>query len=132
MAAVSPKGERSKDVKRNPIWLGLAASAVLTILVVLGSRNLEHYDSALFGYTVASIVAFGAIVFRYALWLQRPATRVYWQRGWNLYFRRGNIIRNTGTAARTRDEPYRATIHFPRGFSRWAMPSSSCGRVLSR
>jgi hypothetical protein len=66
---------------RSAILLALAASAVLTALVIIGSRNLEHYDAALFGYTVASVVAFGAIVFRYAIWLQRPATRVYWTCG---------------------------------------------------
>lgn len=110
------------SVKRIPVWLGLAASAGLTVLVILGSRNLEHYDAALFGYTVASIVAFGAIVFRYALWLQRPATRVYWKRGWKLYLRRGNLIRNTGTAARTfATNLIEQRFIFRRGFSRWAM-----------
>ena len=63
---------------RKPVLLALAASFLLTVLIVVGSRNLEHYDASLFGYTVANIVAFGAIVFRYAIWLQRPATRVYW------------------------------------------------------
>src|SRR5689334_4736099 len=91
----------TQNTKRGPVWLGLAASILLTILVIVGSRNLEHYDSALFGYTVASIVAFGAIVFRYALWLRRPATRVYWKRGWKLYLQHGNVLRNTGTAAKT-------------------------------
>jgi len=55
----------------------LAASFLLTVLIIVGSRNLEHYDAAVFGYTVASGAAFGAIVFRYSVWLQRPATRVY-------------------------------------------------------
>jgi hypothetical protein len=68
------------STKRKPVLLALGASLLLTILIVVGSRNLEHYDSALFGYTVASVVAFGAVVFRYAIWLQRPATRVYWKR----------------------------------------------------
>jgi hypothetical protein len=54
--------------------MALAASAGLTVLIIVGSRNLEHYDAALFGYTVASVVAFGAVVFRYAIWLQRPGT----------------------------------------------------------
>jgi hypothetical protein len=39
------------------VLTGLAASAGLTALVIIGSRKLEHYDPALFGYTVASIVA---------------------------------------------------------------------------
>ncbi len=86
---------------RNPTLLGLAASALLTILIIVGSRNLEHFDSALFGYTVASVVAFGAIVFRYAVWLQRPATRRYFMRGLELFFRHGGVAHNAGTAAKT-------------------------------
>ena len=46
------------------------------------------------GYTIASVVAFGAIVFRYAIWLQRPATRVYWRRSWNLYLQREKFWQN--------------------------------------
>jgi hypothetical protein len=34
---------------RRPVLLALAASAGLTLLIVIGSRNLEHYDAALFG-----------------------------------------------------------------------------------
>ncbi len=46
------------------------------------------------GYTIACVVAFGAIVFRYAIWLQRPATRVYWRRSWNLYLQREKFWQN--------------------------------------
>jgi hypothetical protein len=45
----------AETTNRRPILLGLAASAALKVLVVVGSRNLEHYDPALFGYTVASV-----------------------------------------------------------------------------
>lgn len=86
---------------RNPTLLGLAASALLTVLVIVGSRNLEHFDSALFGYTIASIVAFGAIVFRYAVWLQRPATRVYFKRGLQLFFQKRRFAQNAAYAAKT-------------------------------
>lgn len=75
----------TKTNHRPAVQMALAASAGLTVLIIFGSRNLEHYDAALFGYTVASVVAFGAVVFRYAIWLQRPATRVYWRRGWKLF-----------------------------------------------
>src|SRR6266576_1745344 len=91
----------SPSTNRKPALLALAASFLLTILIVVGSRNLEHYDAALFGYTIASVVAFGAIVFRYALWLQRPATRIYWRRGWKLFRDRKNLIANTSSAAKT-------------------------------
>src|SRR5215203_154719 len=105
---------------RRPVLMALAASAVLTVLIVVGSRNLEHYDAALFGYTVASVVAFGAIVFRYAVWLQRPATRVYWQRGWNLYLQRDKFAQNTANAAKTlATNIVGQRFIFKRGFSRW-------------
>src|SRR2546423_48526 len=105
-----------------PTLLALAASAGLTLLVIVGSRNLEHYDAALFGYTVASIVAFGAVVYRYALWLERPATRVYWMRGWQLFRDRKKFIANTSSAARTfANSLIEQKFIFKRGFTRWLM-----------
>ena len=102
--------------------LGLVASAVLTALVIIGSRNLEHFDSALFGYTVASIVAFGAVVFRYALWLQRPATRAYWKRGWQLFRQRDKLLKNTKSAASTiGTNLIEQRFIFKRGTMRWLM-----------
>lgn len=85
----------------NPTIIGLIASAVLTLLVIIGSRNLQNFDSALFGYTIASIVAFGAIAFRYTIWLQRPATRTYFLRGLQLFFQRKKLVKNSATAAKT-------------------------------
>src|SRR5215813_9422926 len=117
-----PSAKDLSRTRRTPVLLGLAASFLLTVLVVVGSRNLEHYDSALFGYTVASIVAFGAIVFRYALWLQRPATRVYWKRGWQLYLQRDKFLQNTTNAAKTlATNIVGQRFIFKRGFARWAM-----------
>src|SRR5215467_16405842 len=89
------------QTNRLPVLIGLAASAGLTALVIVGSRNLEHYDPALFGYTVASVVAFGALIFRYAVWLQRPATRIYWRRGWKLFRERRKLAANLKSAAVT-------------------------------
>lgn len=108
--------------KRSATLSGVAASAILTVLIVVGSRNLEHYDAALFGYTVASVVAFGAVVFRYAIWLQRPATRVYWKRGWKLFRDRKTLVANTTSAVTTMVGGLGAQkFIFRRGFSRWLM-----------
>jgi hypothetical protein len=107
---------------RRPTYLGIIASAVLTLLVIVGSRNLEHFDPALFGYTVASIVALGAIVFRYAIWLQRPATRAYFWRGLNLFFQRKKFAANTATAASTlATNLVEQRFIFKRGKGRWLM-----------
>ncbi len=105
-----------------PILLGLAASAALTVLVVIGSRNLEHYDPALFGYTVASVVAFGAVVYRYSVWLRRPATRVYWRRGWQLFRERRRLSKNAKSAAQSlAHNLVEQRFIARRGFSRWLM-----------
>lgn len=105
-----------------PTWLGIVAAALLTVLVVIGSRNLQHFDPALFGYAVAGVVAFGAIVFRYALWLQRPATRAYWLRGWQLFRDRKKLTENTASAAKTVGKNIVGQhFIFKRGFMRWLM-----------
>ncbi|MEO5859943.1 MAG: MFS transporter [Pyrinomonadaceae bacterium] len=105
---------------RRPTYLGLIASAILTVLVIVGSRNLEHFDPALFGYTIASIAALGAIVFRYAVWLQRPATRTYWLRGWQLFRDRKKLFKNTTNVAETVGKNLIGQqFIFKRGFVRW-------------
>jgi len=107
---------------RQPTIVGVLASALLTLLVIVGSRNLENFDSALFGYTIASIVAFGAIFFRYALWLQRPATRTYFLRGLKLFFQPGKVGKSAFAAARTfATNLVEQRFIFKRGFKRWLM-----------
>ena len=105
-----------------PTLIGIAASVLLTILVIIGSRNLAHFDPALFGYTVASIVAIGAIAFRYAVWLHRPATRAYFRRGLQLFFQRKKFATNAATAAGTvATNLIEQRFIFKRGKSRWLM-----------
>src|SRR5947199_5677561 len=64
---------------------GLAVTAVLAGLIVVGSRNLNHFDAALVGYTFATLFATFGITYRYAMWLRRPPTRMYWRRGWSVF-----------------------------------------------
>lgn len=120
MAIVAHKSNPTEISYSRPTILGLLAAAGLTVLVIIGSRTLEHFDSALFGYTIASIVALGAIVFRYAIWLQRPATRAYWKRGWQLFRQRDKLAKNTASAAETIGKNLLAQhFIFKRGFMRW-------------
>ena len=72
----------------------LFVTAALAILIVVGSRNLEHFDAALVGYTFATLFAAFGIAYRYAMWLQRPPTALYWKRGWQLFFRPQFLLRN--------------------------------------
>jgi hypothetical protein len=60
---------------------GTIATLVLGALIVIGSRNLADFDSALIGYTFACLLAAFGIVYRYTVWLSKPPTRMYWRRG---------------------------------------------------
>ena len=54
---------------------GLVAATGLSGLIVVGSRNLAHFDAALVGYTFATLFAVFGVAYRYAMWLERPPTR---------------------------------------------------------
>jgi hypothetical protein len=64
---------------------GSAFTVGLAALIVIGSRNLHHFDAALVGYTFATLFATFGITYRYTMWLQRPPTRMYWRRGWQTF-----------------------------------------------
>ena len=65
---------------------GAIATTALGALVVVGSRNLADFDSALVGYTFACLFATFGIVYRYTVWLSKPPTRMYWRRGIQVLF----------------------------------------------
>ena len=73
---------------------GVIATVVLAALIVVGSRRLSHFDAALVGYTFATLFAAFGITYRYALWLQRPPTWLYWKRGWQLFINPSFLPRN--------------------------------------
>ena len=74
--------------------------ATLAALIVVGSRNLQHFDAALVGYTFATLFATFGISYRYAMWLDRPPTRMYWRRGWQAFFSRRALGGNAVSLAR--------------------------------
>ncbi len=82
-----------REVGRALVWAFITTGA-LTALVVVGSRNLERFDAALVAYTFATLFAVFGLTLRYTIWLQRPATAVYWKRGWQLFFRPNHLLRN--------------------------------------
>jgi hypothetical protein len=69
----------------------------------VGSRNLQNFDPALVIYTFAVVFAAWGVIYHYNIWLDKPPTRLYWERGWELFRRRG-ILRSlvrVGTLAGT-------------------------------
>jgi nitrate/nitrite transporter NarK len=80
-------------------WATLV-TAGLAGMIVVGSRNLQHFDAALVGYTFATMFAAFGISYRYAMWLNRPPTRMYWRRGWQAFFARRTLAGNTVSLGR--------------------------------
>src|SRR5689334_23225841 len=99
---------------------GLVATLVLTLLIVVGSRNLDHFDAALVGYTFATLFATFGITYRYAMWLQRPPTRMYWWRGWQVFLNPRFVGRNLLELVRRSFVEFAANrFIFRRGTKRW-------------
>ncbi|MCB0221563.1 MAG: MFS transporter [Chrysiogenetes bacterium] len=73
---------------------GVVATATLGGLILVGSRNLAHFDAALVAYTFSILFATFGLTYRYTMWLSRPPTAMYWRRGWQAFFRRGWRLRN--------------------------------------
>jgi len=86
---MDPGSPRARAV----LW-GMVFTVILAGLIVLGSRNLAHFDAALVGYTFATLFATFGITYRYAMWLARPPTRMYWRRGWQVFVSPRHLLRN--------------------------------------
>jgi MFS transporter, NNP family, nitrate/nitrite transporter len=69
-------------------------TGLLVAAIVVGSRKLQNFDPALVIYTFATIFASWGVVYHYRVWLDKPPTRVYWERGWQL-FRDAGVFRGT-------------------------------------
>jgi NNP family nitrate/nitrite transporter-like MFS transporter len=79
---------RTADRLRAGAWATLW-TALLIAAIVVGSRNLQNFDPALVIYTFAVVFAAWGVIYHYNVWLEKPPTRLYWDRGWELFRRRG-------------------------------------------
>lgn len=76
------------------IGWGLAAAFVILAGIFVGSRGLRDFDPALVSYAGATVFAAFGIGYRYAMWLRRPPTRLYWYRGWQIFLNPQKLPRN--------------------------------------
>ena len=101
-------------------WAALWTVA-LAAAIVVGSRRLEHFDAALVGYTFATLFAMFGITYRYAMWLHRPPTRMYWRRGWQVFLsRRGAWPPRHGARPPRARGVRRQPLHLPARTAAWA------------
>jgi nitrate/nitrite transporter NarK len=103
--ALPPAARQALERVRAGAWATLVTTA-LAAAIVVGSRRLQHFDAALVSYTFATLFAAFGISYRYAMWLHRPPTRMYWRRGWQAFFARASMGRNIVSLAR------RAVVEF--------------------
>lgn len=69
-------------------------AGVVVAGIVAGSRGLKDFDTALVPYAGASVFAAFGLGYRYAMWLRRPPTRLYWVRGWQTFLVPSHLPRN--------------------------------------
>lgn len=81
---LSPELTRTADRLRAGTW-ATVWTALLVAAIVVGSRKLQNFDAVLVVYTFATIFATWGITYHYYVWLQKPPTKVYWRRGWQLF-----------------------------------------------
>ena len=79
---------RLAEQLRAGAWATLA-TGLLVAAIVVGSRNLQNFDPALVIYTFAVIFATWGIVYHYAIWLNKPPTRRFFERTFELLRREG-------------------------------------------
>ncbi len=73
------------DAVASTLW-GLGASALLMLGIYVGSRGFKDFDPALVAYAGASVFAAFGLGYRYSMWLRRPPTRLFWVRGWQIFW----------------------------------------------
>jgi NNP family nitrate/nitrite transporter-like MFS transporter len=83
-----PELTRTADRVRAGAWATFW-TGVLVAAIVVGSRNLQNFDPALVNYTFATVFATWGVVYHYWVWLQKPPTKIYWRRGWQLARQQG-------------------------------------------
>src|SRR6266571_4318371 len=81
------------DVVRATGW-GLFTASLVLAGIYFGSRRLRDFDAALVPYAGASVFSAFGLGYRYSMWLRRPPTRLYWFRGWQLFFHPKPLPRN--------------------------------------
>jgi hypothetical protein len=91
------------------LWLSPAIDDFIAGIFV-GSRGLRDFDPALVSYAGASVLAGFGLGYRYAMWLRRPPTRLYWYRGWKIFLEPRKLPRNLAHLVRVERGGF-ATVH---------------------
>ncbi len=90
---------KGSDTLHATAW-GLIAAFAIILGILIGSRGLRDFDPALVSYAGATVFATFGLGYRYAMWLRRAPTRVYWFRGWEIFLNPKKLPANVAHLAR--------------------------------
>ncbi|MFJ6757558.1 MFS transporter [Streptomyces sp. NPDC091273] len=80
-----------RSVTARATLAGTVVSLLLVAAIVLGSRLLRDFDSALLPYAVATVfLAFG-VAYRYTVWVSAPAARRLFEKGFGSFLSADNF-----------------------------------------
>jgi hypothetical protein len=86
------------DIDHAMAW-GLLTAGTVVAGIYFGSRQLRDFDVALVPYAGASVLSAFGLGYRYSMWLTKPPTRLYWWRGWRLFFAPSRVVQNLARLA---------------------------------
>ncbi len=109
-------GDRLRAGAIATLWTGVLIAAIF-----VGSRNLQNFDPALVIYTFAVVFATWGVIYHYAVWIQKPPTRIYWERGWQLFRQQGVFHSLWRVIALAGTHLFGQTFIARRSLTRWAM-----------
>jgi hypothetical protein len=75
------------EPNRKAVTAGTAVALAVVTGIWLGSRALTRFYPALIWYATGSVLSAFAVACRFAVWTQRPPSRLYFKRGLQLVFR---------------------------------------------
>lgn len=110
-----------QKITQRAIAAGLAGSALVFAGIVIGSRGLAHFDPELVFYAIGSILTAFAVAYRFTVWSQRPPTKVYLRRGFQLLLKGKFPRRKTSAAIDTADKFVAQNFIRRRSWYRWIM-----------
>lgn len=119
-STMPPEWRRAADQLRAGAWATLWTS-FLAASIVVGSRNLQNFDAALVVYTFACVFATWGVAYHYWVWLQKPPTRLFWLRGFEIVRRRGIVASVASLARNAATNLLAQTFIRRRSPLRWAM-----------
>ncbi|MFF4834167.1 MFS transporter [Streptomyces sp. NPDC001315] len=90
-------GAAARRVRNRAVLIATALSLLLVVAIVLGSRGLRDFDSALIPYAVATVFLAWGVAYRYVVWISAPAAERLFRRGLGTAFSWQNF-RRTPTA----------------------------------